>query len=189
MRGFVFTIDSFVALTLALFVISALLLISSSTKSAAPSYFRLALMADDSMAALSEASLGALGSSANPISEKESALQGIGRLVSRGESVKAKEVAEKALSPLIPPQFGISLEYENADGAWETIYSRNGYGTGPQSLKASSVRIVSGEKTLGGAAGPACFNEGCPFCKGLPQGSVESEGFGPVPIRASVWVP
>jgi hypothetical protein len=179
LRGFVFTIDSFMALLLAVFALSALLVLSNSPRSAEGSLSRLYLLADDSLGALS--SLEAGGETAT---DGSSVLVEIGRLCSQRQEREAGEIAGNVLEPLVPGQFGFSLECEGTDGVRTTVYSRERGETG---MRASSARVVMGERS--GVDIPThCVCEECPLCGGTPPGATEGRPFGPVVVRLSVWV-
>ncbi len=178
MKAFVFTLDSFVALVLVLFAISAMLYISNSPKSASEDYSRLYMVADDSLDVLAKVNASAVSGT------DESALLMVGRLASSGDLKAAGRVVQGSIEPVIPGQFGFSVEYEKRPGEWVLVYSRER----PQnSMRASAVRIVSGEKNPG-KSGTWCADEKCALCSGLPPGSVEGESFGPFAIRINVWV-
>ena len=179
MRGFVFTIDSFMALLLTIFALSALLVLSNAPRSTADSYSRLYLLADDSLGVLQALDWGAEGAL-----EGESELVAIGRLCSQGRIEAAGEIAKDALEPLVPGQFGFSLEYEDAGGARQTVYSRQKEET---VMRTSSARVVFGKYSE--PVVPAYgLEEQCPLCGGMPQGTKEGRDFGPIILRLSVWV-
>ena len=176
MRAFVFTLDAFISLILVFFAISALLYISSTPKSVAGPYSRLYMVADDSLDVLANVRL-----------ENGTALALISRFASEGEAgeQKAGALAKQVLEPIIPSQFGFSVEYENSKEEWKTLYSRERPQT---SMRVTSVRVVSGAGTRGQSGGNWCLDEDCPFCNGMPAGYFESENFGPILLRISVWV-
>ncbi|MFH1448066.1 MAG: hypothetical protein ABIG39_04325 [Candidatus Micrarchaeota archaeon] len=181
-KAFVFTIDSFIALILALFAMSAMLFISSAPTSNAPSYARMYLLADDGMNVLSTVKLNAVRRTVSD--ENETLIIEIGRLISVGDSIKAGEIAGWVLEPIIPEQFGFSVEYMDS-GDWVGIYLREGRET---RMRASSVRIVAGALSDGDVGPEWCYNEDCASCSGTPQGYVEGEMFGPLLLRVSIWV-
>ncbi len=180
MRAFVFTVDSLIALALALFAISAMLYVAGSQRTSASSLERIYLIADDSMDVLG--GVKAVSASQEALSDKETALESIGRLVSKGDSEKARASCEKILEPIVPEQFGFSLEYEK-NGDWIPVYSRK---KGINVMVASSVRVVFGSKNPGEKK-TWCESENCPFCKGLPPGNVEGDSYGPLLMRVRVW--
>lgn len=171
MRGFAFTLDAFVALVLALFAISAMLYVSSSPRSAAAPYSQMYSVADDALNVMSNART----------ENNESVAIGLGKLLLSGNRTDATELAGRMLEPIIPAQFGFSVEYRSDSGEWVSVYSRPGRKN--VSMKASSVRVVYwGEKKLGERE----CRLGCEKCVGV--GSDGFEAFGPVVFRVSVWV-
>ncbi|MFH1470332.1 MAG: hypothetical protein ABIF01_01140 [Candidatus Micrarchaeota archaeon] len=160
MKGFVFTLDSFVALTLAVFAISAMLYVSSSNAGQEQPYERLRIIAGDSMELLSE-----VGAERGKSLENEIAL-----LAVTGREAEAGALVENSIEPIIPKQFGFSIEFER-DGEWLPIYSRN---REKVSMEASSTKIIYvSEEQLQPQQ-----------CAGK---YAETRGFGPLAIRMRVW--
>ncbi|MFH0818354.1 MAG: hypothetical protein V1909_07020 [Candidatus Micrarchaeota archaeon] len=173
MRAFVFTVDSFIGLMLALFAISAMLYVSGAGAGSVQPYERLYLVADDAMDVLGGVRISEIKANTVPLSEQETSLEAIGRLVSKGDSSGARELSKNILEPLIPAHFSFSLEYEKL-GEWVPIYSRN---NGQASMIANSMRVVFGKKTESEKA------ESCGG--GVPA---EGETFRPLSVRIRVWV-
>ncbi len=185
-KGFVFTIDAFVALVLALFAISAMLFITSVPKSTALSYSKIYSIADDSLNVLSGTKIVSIEKE-SALNNEESVGNAVGRLISSGKTGDASRLVELTLQPIIPEQFGFSVEYrfgwEYKDGErWIGLYERKRPET---RMKTSSVRVYYG--TISEGIGQEwCYSEDCPGCGSAPS-YIEGESYGPLLMKVSVW--
>ncbi|MDD5022814.1 MAG: hypothetical protein PHU63_01470 [Candidatus ainarchaeum sp.] len=107
-KAFVFSIDAFVAFSLALLALYSLVFFSAIPYNYYPSMMQAHTLAKDTLYTLSTTP------SPNPDSEEQSAL---GYLV----LIPNKDDAKEYLDTLIPKEFGYVLEAEESDGSWTVI--------------------------------------------------------------------
>ncbi|MCX6777627.1 MAG: hypothetical protein NT157_01960 [Candidatus Micrarchaeota archaeon] len=200
-KGFFFTLDAFVALLLALIVVSLLLFFTSTPASFSKSLEQTYFYAEDSANVLAGAKMGEYWDepgTRDPISPDErdknsTLLLYIGKCAERGQEGYANATVRSAIAPLIPVRYGYSVQYLKGDGSWLEI-SRRELPGGKEKLQASAMRIASGYSfyPVPGAS-PFCYSGYCEAGSNTPcaspiSGYREGAIWGPTVIRVSVWI-
>jgi hypothetical protein len=114
-KAFVFSLDAFIALSLILITIHALLMLVSMPKGYYTSFEQAYDLAKDTLAVLEHANY----------SESQSYLDYISSRYIHGGSMDGNvvDVMRVHVDPLIPEQFGYRFDYKNiTSGQWEMIY-------------------------------------------------------------------
>lgn len=205
-KGFTFTFDAFIAITLAIVVIFLLISIVNQPTSLVPLQDQTFDAARDTLRSLEVLTVQnvrengqvdkALMDQVSQLDNNNSMLIQLAKEELGGRHALADAIAQQLLETRVPPQFGIALQVLDSGANWLTIYNSTLAGrpgalyTGVQS---SAQRVVLGYVTSPNPGAP--YYNYQPTCVGTqtvcaPPVTVFKRGtfFGPTIIRALAWV-
>ncbi len=209
-RGFVFTLDAFIALLLVLLVIGALIAVVNVPKSALPQLEQAQNYARDSAAVLESTKMSSLpagdlyrsfpylSNRSSPSDLDNSALQQVTYLLLNSPTL-ASGLADHLLGSAIPQQFGYSIEVRDLNGT--VLGSAVVRDKSPIRLRAAASRVLLAyyipydagsspfsyaSASLGAGMSTYCSGGAVP-CE--PRGTEFKDGVpaGPVIFRVLVW--
>ncbi|MBI5158586.1 hypothetical protein HY992_00520 [Candidatus Micrarchaeota archaeon] len=209
-KGFIFTLDAFISLTVILFGIFTLLLLLNASKTFYPSFEQTFYLAKDGLQAMDSfkirdapSSLAFSIASASDLKELDSTpLQEIATLSSRGSDTDlelAGSIGDEFLNDVIPPQYCYQFSFFDLTlNKW--VYANSTRVDSPSTskrcassrLKASVSKTVDGFKIYDDAGGSPFEYGSCNGGK-YPCGRERSlyttgEKYGPTLVRLEVWI-
>jgi len=213
-KGFVFTVDAFIALLLVLITVLALIALLNYPKSFLAQYEQTYDLAMDSLKALRELRMSEVwGTPPSPVwnrldprDRNNSVLEELVRRAATGDAASAEFILRTTLDPVIPQQYNYRFEYfDPVNDRWETVYGRPTFGGAPvQKMQAVASRVVTayayydepGSSPFGYNMG--AYRGSCQGIEGEPaavpcearnvSGFVNGTLAGPTDVRLVVWV-
>ncbi|MEM3030177.1 MAG: hypothetical protein QXH27_00425 [Candidatus Micrarchaeia archaeon] len=213
-RGFVFTVDAFIALLLVLLTVFALIALLSFPRAFLGQYEQTHDLARDSLNALDALGMNEIWGSPqsgvwdrlNPRDRNNSVLEELARLAATGDYASAEFILRSTLDPVIPPQYNYRFEYFDVGAnGWRAVSGRPPYeGASVQRMQAVASRVITtyafydepGRSPFSYTSG--AYVGSCQGIEGEP-GAVPCEarnrsGFaagtlaGPTSVRLVVWI-
>ncbi|MEM4389069.1 MAG: hypothetical protein QXG98_00210 [Candidatus Micrarchaeia archaeon] len=150
-KGFVFTVDAFIALLLVLLTVLALITLLSFPRLFFGQYEQTYDLARDSLNALAVLKMdeiwgtGGVWERLDPRDKNNTVLEELARLTAIGDSASAQFILRSVLDPVIPPQYNYKFEYYDANsGVWRSISGRPPYEGAPvQRMQAVASRVMT----------------------------------------------
>ncbi|MFA6530921.1 MAG: hypothetical protein WCT31_04275 [Candidatus Micrarchaeia archaeon] len=138
-KAFVFSLDAFVAFSIAIIIIYSLIYFSSVPYSYYSAFMQVHYLARDTLTALS------LSQTTDGMISRLDYVA-ISTRISTGEAASA---AKEYIGPLIPNQFGYTLERTTPGGGWEMIYTtENSTAEGEYHRKSSYNKVKASVQML-----------------------------------------